>query len=241
MKKHRMLWLILLVVMDCCLLVCLWIAGREEAVETSGSGIVIGGVSVSGNQAGVAKKKRIALTFDDGPNPKYTQLLLEGLKQRDVKATFFLIGQEVTEHPDIAKQIAKEGHLIGNHSFYHVDLSALSAREVEEQVGRANEVIYEATGTYPQLLRPPFGRIGKHVICEPPMREVLWTIDSRDWELSDVGTIMENVLPNAKEDAIILMHDASFSSVQAALAIIDTLKERGYIFVTVDEILYDED
>ena len=183
--------------------------------------------------------KKIALTFDDGPNMKYTVPLLEGLKERKVKATFFLLGQEVTEHPEIAKRIAQDGHMIGNHSYYHEDLRKMASEDALMQVSRTNEVIYEVTGQYPQLLRPPFGKSPQDIVFEPPMVEVLWTIDSRDWELSDVGTIMQNVLPEAEENAIILMHDASESSVQAALAIVDELKERGYLFVTLDEILFD--
>lgn len=183
--------------------------------------------------------KKIALTFDDGPHGKYTVPLLEGLKERKVKATFFLLGQQVTEHPEIAKKIAQDGHMIGNHSYYHEDLRKMESEEALMQVGRTNEVIYEVTGQYPQLLRPPFGESPQGIVFEPPMVEVLWTIDSRDWELSDVGTIMQNVLPEAEENAIILMHDASASSVQAALAIVDELKERGYMFVTLDEILFD--
>ncbi len=183
--------------------------------------------------------KKIALTFDDGPNMKYTVPLLEGLRKREVKATFFLLGQEVTEHPEIAKKIAQDGHMIGNHSYYHEDLRKMASDEALMQVSRTNEVIYEVTGQYPQLLRPPFGKSPQDIVFEPPMVEVLWTIDSRDWELSDVGTIMQNVLPEAKENAIILMHDASASSVQAALAIVDELKEKGYSFVTLDEILFD--
>lgn len=183
--------------------------------------------------------KKIALTFDDGPNYKYTLPLLEGLRQRNVKVTFFLLGQEVTEHPEIVKKIAQEGHMIGNHSYYHKNLCEMPRDEAIMQVSRTNEVIYEVTGQYPQLIRPPFGRAPEDLVYEPPMVETLWTIDSRDWELSDVGTIMENVLPNAEENAIILMHDSSQSSVQAALAIVDSLQERGYTFVTLDEILFD--
>lgn len=187
----------------------------------------------------VSEVKKIALTFDDGPNGNYTMPLLEGLRERNVKATFFLLGQEVTEHPEIAKKIAQDGHMIGNHSYYHKDLRKMTSEEAIMQVCQTNEVIYKVTGQYPQLLRPPFGKIPKNLVFEPPMVEVLWTIDSRDWELSDVGTIMQNVLPYVKENAIILMHDASASSVQAALAIVDELKEKGYSFVTLDEILFD--
>ena len=203
-------------------------AGEYEVMSGDGA--------ISSN---MQEERKIALTFDDGPNHIYTLPLLEGLKERGVKATFFLLGQEVVENPDIAKRIAQDGHLIGNHSFYHEDLSQMEAEEAVMYVSRTNEVIYEVTGQYPQLIRPPFGRANAKSVYEPPMVEVLWTIDSRDWELSDVGTIMQNVLPNAKEDGIILMHDASASSVQAAFAIVDSLQEQGYCFVTLDEILFD--
>ncbi len=226
MKVRQALWIVLLLTVDIIMGVLIWSEHRQTKeiyIQTSAEGTEV---------------KKIALTFDDGPNHIYTLPLLEGLRNRGVKATFFLLGQEVTENPDIAKKIAQDGHMIGNHSFYHVDLSQMSSEEALLQVGRTNEVIYEATGQYPQLIRPPFGRVPDDLIYEPPMMEALWTIDSRDWELSDVGTIMQNVLPYAEENAIILMHDSSQSSVQAALAIIDCLQERGYTFVTLDEILF---
>ncbi|MBQ8527902.1 MAG: polysaccharide deacetylase family protein [Lachnospiraceae bacterium] len=241
MKFHRVIWIVLLFVLDCVLFVGLRIQQGEEIVTTSGGGMSVSDVfvkepAISGN---TTFKGKIALTFDDGPNHKYTPLLLEGLKERNVRATFFLLGHRAVENPELVKQIAEDGHLIGNHSFYHDDLSKLSSEEAVNQVNRTNDVIYELTGKYPKLLRPPFGCKNSEIVYDPPMREVLWTIDSRDWALSDVGEIMQNVLPEAKENAIILMHDASTSSVQAALAIVDSLQQEGYSFVTLDEILYD--
>lgn len=231
-RKKR--WILLLLCTDLFLAGFFWLQeGKNRQIYTQTSAVL------PGQQEMVAEEKKIALTFDDGPNETYTLPLLEGLRERGVKVTFFLIGQEVTENPEIAKKIARDGHLIGNHSFYHVDLCKLESDEVISQVSRTNEVIYEVTGQYPQLIRPPFGRGPEDVIYEPPMLEVLWTIDSRDWELSDVGIIFQNVVPEAKEDAIILMHDASESSVQAALSIVDCLQEKGYTFVTLDEILFD--
>lgn len=244
--KYRPFFLAVLLLLDVLLLTILcYRRDAETGTKTSAGGarekmkmaeVLSKDVTVSGNGP---EEPKIALTFDDGPNHIHTLPLLEGLKERGVKATFFLLGQEVVEHPEIAKRIAEDGHLIGNHSFYHEDLSEMETEEAIMQVGRTNEVIYEVTGQYPQLIRPPFGHTNKDMIYEPPMVEVLWTIDSRDWELSDVGMIMQNVLPEAREDAIILMHDASKSSVQAAFAIVDCLQEKGYCFVTLDEILFD--
>lgn len=228
MRFRNTIWLILLLAADVILFIC-FLNSREQPEKTY----------AETSAKVVAEEKKIALTFDDGPNETYTPPLLDGLRQRGVKATFFLLGQEVAENPEIAKQIAQDGHLIGNHSFYHNDLCKLESEEAIEQVNRTNEVIYQVTGQFPQLIRPPFGNVPQDMVYEPPMLEALWTIDSRDWELSDVGTIMQNVLPYAEENAIILMHDSSQSSVQAALAIVDCLQERGYTFVTLDEILFD--
>lgn len=205
---------------------------EELSVSTQG-----GDVQISGQES--VELRKVALTFDDGPSFKYTISLLDGLRERNVKASFFLMGQKVAEYPEIVKRMAGDGHLIGNHSFYHNDLSKLSKEEAIREIALTNEVIYEVTGEYPQFIRPPFGKGAENVIYEPPMLEVLWNVDSRDWELNDVGVVMENVLPYVEDNSIILMHDSSASSVQAALAIVDTLKEQGYSFVTVEEILFD--
>lgn len=234
MKFRKRIGIAILLVADIVFILVLFFGGqKQERAYTPTSS------DVQTQKKTMAEVKKIALTFDDGPNETYTLPLLEGLRERDVKATFFLLGQEVTENPEIAKQIAADGHMIGNHTFYHEDLCEMEGTEAVMQVSRTNEVIYEATGEYPQLIRPPFGRAPQDLIYEPPMVEVLWTIDSRDWELSDVGSIMQNVLSEAEENAIILMHDSSQSSVQAALAIVDSLQKEGYTFVTLDEILFD--
>ena len=228
----RRKWLLLLLAVDIVLLCVAGIGSQTSLGESN---------MMQSNSWGVhaqSEGKKIALTFDDGPNHIYTDPLLDGLKERGVKATFFLIGNEVTKYPEIARRIAQEGHVIGNHSFYHVDLSLLSEDEAILQVARTNEVIYEATGQYPQFLRPPFGKNHPTSAYEPPMIEVLWTVDSRDWELDDVATVMGNVLPVIEDNSIILMHDASSTSVAAALAVVDCLMEEGYMFVTLDEILF---
>nr|MBQ8252801.1 polysaccharide deacetylase family protein [Lachnospiraceae bacterium] len=232
-------WLLFLALADCILLI-LWyrgLFGTAENTAQASSGKSLNRKEISQNSV-EAEGKKIALTFDDGPNDLYTEPLLDGLKERNVKATFFLIGNEVLEKPEITRRIAEEGHMIGNHSFYHVDLSKLSEEEARMQIERTNEVIYEVTGQYPQLIRPPFGKLHPRLVCDPPMAEVLWTIDSRDWELDDVGTVVMNVLPKAEDNAIILMHDASATSVAAALSIVDSLLKEGYTFVTLDEILF---
>lgn len=183
--------------------------------------------------------KKIALTFDDGPHPQYTPEMLAALKERDVKATFFLLGEEVEKYPEIVKEIYDQGHLIGNHSYKHEQLSKLSMKQACAQVNRTNELIYDVTGTYPSYVRPPFGDWHEKLDCEVNMVEVLWDVDTLDWSSQNHAQIVNKVLKNVQENDIILMHDGYETSVTAAKEIIDALKKQGYEFVTVDEILFD--
>ncbi len=183
--------------------------------------------------------KKIALTFDDGPNAEYTEMLLNGLEERGVSATFFLLGKEVEKHPQIVEMIHEKGHLIGTHSYEHVNLKNLSDEAAVEQVDKTNTAIYNITGEYPEFIRPPFGSWKSNLDYETNMIEVLWDIDPLDWKTNNAGVVTKRVVDKAKEDDIILMHDASKSSVEAALEIVDELKEEGYMFVTVDEIVFE--
>lgn len=188
---------------------------------------------------GLGEKKKVALTFDDGPHPQYTLEMLAALKEKNVKATFFLLGEEVEKYPEIVKQIHQEGHVIGNHSYKHEQLSKLTLEQACEQVDRTNRLIYDITGVYPSYLRPPFGDWHEKLDCEANMVEVLWDVDTLDWSSQNHAQIVQKVLKNIQENDIILMHDGYETSVSAAKEIIDTLKNQGYEFVTVDEILFD--
>lgn len=181
--------------------------------------------------------KKVALTFDDGPNASYTETLLEGLEERDVKVTFFLLGKEAEENPELVRKIYEGGHLIGNHSYSHVNLSELSHEEALSQINQTNQIIFDITGYYPEFIRPPFGCVKEGLSYNPEMIEVLWNVDARDWETDNIGYVVQKVVADVEENGIILLHDASASSVQAAFAIVDILEEQGYSFVTVDEIL----
>ncbi len=187
----------------------------------------------------VKEDKKVAITFDDGPNAQYTEILLDGLKERNVKATFFLIGKQAEQNPEIVERMQREGHEIGNHTYDHVNLCSLSVSEVKEQVDLTNEAIMEITGEYPIYIRPPFGCWSDELGDETGMIDVMWNVDPRDWETDSVGTIIQRVLNNVEDRDIILFHDCSKSSVDAALAVVDALRERGYEFVGVDEILFD--
>lgn len=195
-------------------------------------------LSLQGDK-GQVEKKKVAITFDDGPNPQYTPEMLAALKERNVKATFFLLGEEVEKYPEIVKQIQEEGHLIGNHSYKHEQLSKLTLDQACAQVTRTNELIYGITGIYPSYLRPPFGDWHQELDCKTNMVEVLWDVDTLDWSIQNHAKIVEKTLNDVQEDDIILMHDGYETSVTAAMEIIDTLQKQGYEFVTVDEMIFD--
>lgn len=122
--------------------------------------------------------KKVAITFDDGPNPDYTESLLTGLKERGVCATFFLLGKEVEKYPHIVADIYQNGHLIGTHSYEHVNLKNLCDEAAIEQVDKTNQAIHEITGEYPEYIRPPFGSWKCNLDYETKMIEVLWDIDT---------------------------------------------------------------
>lgn len=186
-----------------------------------------------------ADHKRIALTFDDGPHPYYTEQLLDGLKERGVQVTFFVTGEHAKLHPDIIKRIHEEGHLIGNHTYSHMQLTAANKEEFKNQLIMTNGVIEEITGEEVVYVRPPYGTWDKAFEKELNMIPVLWTIDPLDWCSRNVACITESVVEKAEENDIILMHDYYDTTVTAALKIVDDLQAEGYTFVTVEEILFD--
>ena len=196
-------------------------------------------VPAMGNAIQEAGGKKIALTFDDGPHPYYTQQLLKGLKERNVKATFFITGQNVEAYPEIVKEIYAEGHLIGNHTYSHIQLTSKNEESFKQEIVRTNEAIKEVTGQDTIYVRPPYGSWNKEFEKELNMFPVLWTVDPLDWCSSDASGIVRSVCSKAKENDIILMHDQYKTTVTAALKIVDELTKKGYEFVTVDELLFD--
>lgn len=122
--------------------------------------------------------KRVALTFDDGPSPVYTEQLLDGLKERGVRAAFFIIGEKIEGNEDILKRMIKEGHIIGNHTFSHVQLSTVDYENGLEEIEKTNEAIYNACGITPKYIRPPFGSWNDKMTIDVNMTEVLWSVDT---------------------------------------------------------------
>lgn len=182
-------------------------------------------------------QKRVALTFDDGPHSIYTKQLLDGLVERDVHVTFFVIGKNIPGNEELIARMQKEGHLIGNHTYDHVKICDLSSEEACEQVEKTSELVREITGEDTEFVRPPFGAWNKSMECSFRMIPVLWDVDPLDWTTKNKALIEERVLTDVSSGDIILMHDYYESSVEAALELVDELQAQGYEFVTVDELI----
>lgn len=188
--------------------------------------------------AGNTEKPPVAaLTFDDGPSGEYTEKLLDGLKKRNVKASFFLLGKCLGGNEKLVQRMQKEGHLIGNHTYNHVQLNKVSDARAREEILRTNNRIYEITGEYPVYMRPPYGAWNKEMELCVEMLPVMWSIDTLDWKTRNTQSILQIVQKNVKNGSIILMHDEYETTVQAALEVVDTLKKQGYEFVTVDRLI----
>ena len=185
----------------------------------------------------VEESPRIALTFDDGPNARYTPMLLDGLKKRNIRASFFLIGENIEGNEDILLQMRKDGHLIGNHTWDHVQLDKIPAEKARLEIEKTNNRIYEASGIYPSYLRPPFGAWIKDMELSVTMLPVFWDVDTLDWQSKNIDSILSIAQKQVHDGSIILMHDGYQTSVDAALKIADLFTEKGYVFVTADQLL----
>lgn len=181
--------------------------------------------------------KYVALTFDDGPSGKYTRQLLDGLYDRGVKATFFLCGYRIKEYPDIAQRIFDEGHEIGCHGYSHKDMKVMSRRDIAAEIADTHALLPE--GCIPKFLRPPGGGSsdGIRQVAECRNLAILsWSVDPRDWATRDTAAIEAAVLKNIQDGDIVLLHDMTVSSVNAALDIVDTLMEEGFEIVTASQL-----
>ena len=184
--------------------------------------------------------KCIALTFDAGPSENSARLL-DILKEKQVPATFFLLGKRhIEKYPDLVRRMADEGHEVASHTWDHKILTRIGPDEIREELQRPNDEIERLTGHRPTLMRPPQGRTDDtvHEICrELGLAEVLWTVTAKDYTTTDSALIQKRVLAQADRDGIILLHDIYDGTVPAVPGIIDALKERGYVFVTVPQLL----
>ena len=180
--------------------------------------------------------KMIALTFDDGPGP-YTDELIDGLEKLNAKASFFLVGEKIKSYPDTVAKIAGKGHLIGNHTYSHIKLTALSPDEIKKEIDKTNEEIEAITGEAPQFFRPPFGRYNSDTLNYVDMISVRWSKDTIDWKYEDEERLYRYLIKNAGDGEIFLMHDVEKTTVKGVLRAIETLQKQGYKFVRADELL----
>ncbi|MEB1806180.1 MAG: polysaccharide deacetylase family protein [Bacillaceae bacterium] len=187
------------------------------------------------------KPKQVALTFDDGPHRDVTPLILDALKEKGAKATFFVIGSSVDLYPDIMMRIVEEGHEIGNHTWGHTDLTKLTRSEIKDEIYLTQQAIERTTGVTPTLMRPPFGTYNQFMAEMIPLPIIMWSIDSRDWKTRHKETIAQDVLSDVEDGSIVLFHDIYYSTYEALIEIINHLEVEGYDFVTVTQLLQEGD
>ncbi|MEY2500050.1 MAG: peptidoglycan-N-acetylglucosamine deacetylase [Verrucomicrobiota bacterium] len=183
----------------------------------------------------------IALTFDDGPNATLTPKLLDLLAARHLKATFFVVGQNAADHPDILKRAVREGHEIANHSWSHPNLGKMSDEAVRRELQKTDDAIAAAIGKRPTLLRPPYGSITAHqkkwIHEEFGYRIIIWDVDPLDWKRPGPSVVTARILKETKAGSIVLAHDIHPPTIEAMPATFDQLMKKGFKSVTVTELL----
>lgn len=234
-------------------------SGEKPASETGGNSSgeePAGGTSGKPSGEGTAGKPsagqddkshqtggKIALTFDDGPDIRYTTAILDILKEKDVKATFFVVGTQVKKYPDVLKRIVEEGHAIGNHTQSHKDLSKLTKDQIVKEIDEADAAIEDVLGYKPDLFRAPYGALSetlKKTLKDKDRKLVGWTVDTRDWAGTSIKDMREVISKGSKPNGIILMHSFGgkhiANTVEMLPDVIDDLRKLGYTFVTADEL-----
>lgn len=194
---------------------------------------------------GPTDTKTVALTFDDGPDMQYTPQVLDVLRDKGVKATFFLIGNRVEEYPDVAKRIVQEGHLVGNHTYSHPEIMKAGGELLKRELALTEQALAKIGATGSGLFRPPYGAISPNLVEEAAAlgyRVAMWSVDSLDWRGLPKDMVVAKVMEMMSPGAVVLQHSSGgpgedlSGSVQALPEIIDTLREQGYRFVRLDEM-----
>lgn len=190
--------------------------------------------------------KKVALTFDDGPDARYTPAILDVLREHGVPASFFMVGNQVVQYPTVVQRINAEGHVLATHSLTHANFRRLGPEEALMEMHRTERAVFSLTGKLPALFRAPYGEISEEnmkMLIALGYRNIFWTADSLDWSLKDPDQVLVNTLSDTRRGTIILMHstggrDQNLDATVAALPdLIYTLRAQGYEFVTVDELL----
>jgi len=185
--------------------------------------------------------KYIALTFDDGPVASNTTRVLDMLKRRNIKATFYVIGERVQRNQSLTKRMAAEGHEIGNHTWTHGKLTAMSDTKIRWELDKTRAAIVSATGIKPRTMRPPYGALSSRqrgwIFREYGYPTILWDVDPEDWKKPGISVIRNRILSKTRNGSIILLHDLHKSSVDAVPSTIDALLRKGYKFVTISQLI----
>lgn len=188
-------------------------------------------------------EKKIALSFDDGPHPRYTETILDILKEHEIKATFFVIGCNCERYPEVLKRTAGEGHELGNHTYSHPQLKSIGYDACMKELSHTEEILTNLVNYRPRLFRPPEGVYSEAVSVSTQKLgylPVLWTVDTKDWKGTSRDGIVNTVLSEIDVGCIILCHDyvsGKYNTPDALRVLIPELKARGYVFVTVSELL----
>ena len=208
-------------------------AGSHSSNFSKDAGVTFSRVPVSGNY--------IAITFDDGPHPQNTPRLLDMLAQRNIKATFYVIGRSVDLHPGVLRRTVAEGHEVGNHSHTHRLLSKLSNAEVRQEMQRCQDAIGRAAGVRPRTMRPPYGGLLQSqrelVHSEFGYPTILWSVDPLDWKRPGPSVVASRIISGTNAGGIVLAHDLHSQTVDAMPATLDGLLKRGFKFVTVSQLI----
>ena len=182
------------------------------------------------------ERKLVALTFDDGPSPAQTPRLLQILKEKGVKATFFAVGNMAQKSPEVLRQEEAEGHEVASHTMTHANLKRSTIEGIKWEVAAIDGIFTDILGHGPSLTRPPYGNINDNVRIYVNQPLILWTVDPEDWRYKDAAVVRKNVVSGAFDGAIILLHDIHATTVDAVAGIVDDLKAAGYEFMTVSEL-----
>lgn len=181
--------------------------------------------------------KYVALTFDDGPSPRCTPRLLDGLASCGARATFFVVGCQTVKDPDIVQRIAAEGHQVGNHSYDHAQLDSLTCAEALADLERNDALLQELLGEGEYWVRPPYGLCSDTEAAALTVPLVNWSVDTEDWKSKNADRIVDIIYRQVSDGDIILLHDRYQNTVDAVLRAVPHLQEQGYAFVTVAELL----
>ena len=220
MRKISLIWAVF------CAVVLLGSALRNPVAQQADASVLL-----------PAASKYIALTFDDGPKRGTTDVLLDGLKERGISATFFLVGDQIAGKEDLVRRMHAEGHQVGNHTWSHAALLDAPEETILCEIQKTEDLLSEILGGSGYWVRPPYGLIRANDREAVAVPLVKWSLDPRDWEHRNAQTVLQAILKATEANSIILLHDIYPSSVEAALRSADALQEAGYLLVTVEELL----